>query len=197
MTAPSVALRKTDQANFWNSNYVLLWNQVTANLSEANSENIGDSARLLALVNMSMADAGITAWDSKSTFTFWRPITAIREGDNDGNPQTIGDATWLPLIPSPPYPDFTSGANNLTAATTRSLALYFGNEMSFSVTTTNPGPTVQDIRNFTRFSDVQQEVVDARIYEGIHFRFADELARKQGRLVAQWVRDHFLRPIGE
>ena len=69
------------------------------------------------------------------------------------------------------------------------------NEMNFSVTTTNPGPTIQDTRNFTNFNDAQQEVVEARILEGIHFRFADEPARKQGRLVAQWVYGHFLRPV--
>jgi len=176
----------------------VLWNAVSRNLAEANVDNEGDSARLLALVTISMADAAITAWDSKNTYVYWRPITAIREGDNDGNPKTVGDPTWSPLIATPPYPDYTSGANNLTASATRSLSLFFGtNEMNFSVTTTNPGPTVVDTRDFTKFNDVQEEVVNARIYEGIHFRFADEAARKQGRLVAQWAHSHFLRPIGE
>ena len=189
---------QTDLANFWNSNYVALWCSVTRNLAEANLDNEGDTARLFALVTMSMADAAITSWDSKITFVSWRPITAIREGDNDGNPKTVGDPTWSPLIVSPPYPDHTSGANNLTASATRALSLFFGtNEMNFSVTTTNPGPTVVDTRDFTKFNDVQEEVVNARIYEGIHFRFADEAARKQGRLVAQWVHAHFLRPVGE
>jgi hypothetical protein len=189
---------QTDLAHFWNSNYVALWNQVFRNIAEAHIDNIGDTARLFALTGISMADAAITAWDSKITFVYWRPITAIREGDNDGNPKTVADPVWSPLIASPPYPDYTSGANNLTAAATRALALFFGtNEMSFSVTTTNPGPTAQDTRDFSRFNDVQQEVVDARIYEGIHFRFADEAARKQGRNVAQWAFSHFLRPIGE
>lgn len=189
---------QTDLAHFWNLNYVAVWCQVTRTLAEANIANIGDSARLLALVSMSMADSAITSWDSKSAFVFWRPITAIREGDNDGNPKTAGDPTWSPLVTTPPYPDHTSGANNITASATRSLALFFGtNEMNFSVTTTNLGPTVQDTRDFTKFSDAQQEVVDGRIYEGIHFRFADEAARKQGRQVAQWAHSHFLRPIGE
>ena len=189
---------QTDLANFWNLNYVAVWCSVTRNLAEANLDNEGDTARLLALVTMSMADAAITSWDSKITFVFWRPITAIREGDNDGNPKTVGDPNWSPLIVTPPYPDYTSGANNLTASATRALSLFFGtNEMNFSVTTTNPGPTVVDTRDFTKFNDAQEEVVNARVYEGIHFRFADEAARKQGRLVAQWAHSHFLRPIGE
>jgi hypothetical protein len=189
---------QTDLANFWNSNYVALWCSVTRNLAEANLDNVGDTARLLALVSMSMADSAITSWDSKIAFVSWRPITAIREGDNDGNPKTVGDPSWSPLIATPPYPDHTSGANNLTASATRALSLFFGtNEMNFSVTTTNPGPTLVDTRDFTKFNDVQEEVVNARIYEGIHFRFADEAARKQGRLVAQWAHSHFLRPVGE
>ena len=189
---------QTDLANFWNSNFVIVMNRLACDLAEANLTNIGDSARLLALADISMADAAITSWDSKSAFVYWRPITAIREGDNDGNPKTVGDATWLPFITTPPYPDYTSGANNITASATRSFALFFGtNEMSFSITTLNPGPTVVDTRPYTRFSDVQEEVVNARIYQGIHFRFADDAARKQGRQVAQWVHSHFLRPIGE
>jgi hypothetical protein len=189
---------QTDLANFWNSNYVVLWNRVVRDLAAAHVSNIGDTARLFALVGMSMADAAITAWDSKNAFVYWRPITAIREGDFDGNPNTVGDPTWSPLIATPPYPDYTSGANNLTASATRALSLFFGtNEMSFSITTTNPGPTSQDTRFFTSFNDVQDEVVNARIFEGIHFRFADEEARKQGRHVAQWVFGHFLKPIGE
>ena len=145
-----------------------------------------------------MADAIITSWNSKKYYVFWRPITAIQEGNNDGNPQTVGDPTWLPLIVTPPYPDYTSGANNITAAATRSLALFFGRDrMTFSVTTTNVGPTIQDTRTFNRFSDARQEVVDARVYLGIHFRFADEAARKEGMSVADWAFRNFLRPLND
>lgn len=185
---------QTDLALFWNLNYPPVWNRVTRDLAAAHVDNIADSARLFALVDMSMADALITAWDSKSSYVAWRPITAIQEGDNDGNPRTVGDPSWQPLVVTPAYPDYTSGANNLTWAATRSLALYFGTEeMNFSVTTTNPA-AIQQTRSFTRFSDAGEEVVNARIWEGIHFRFADEAARKQGRLVAQWAHGHFLRP---
>ena len=189
---------QTDLAHFWNSNYVVLWNTVLRNLAAARVDNISDSSRLFALADMSMADAIITAWNNKIIYVSWRPITAIREGDNDGNPRTTGDAAWLPLIPTPPYPDHTSGANNITAAATQSFELFFtGRPIPFSVTTTNPGPTQMDTRTFRRFSDAQDEVVNARIYEGIHFRFADEPARKQGRKVAQWAFSHFFRPLGE
>ena len=189
---------QTDIAHFWGGNNPVLWNQVLRDIASAHVDNIAESARLFALVDLAMADAVITAWNSKNYYVFWRPITAIQEGDNDGNPRTVGDSTWLPLIATPPYPDYTSGANNLSGAATRAFALFFGRDrMTFSVTTTNTGPTIQDTRTYHRFSDAAQEVVDARIYEGIHFRFADEAARKQGRQVADWVFENFLRPLDD
>jgi hypothetical protein len=187
---------QTDQAQFWAANYPLLWNQVLRELADAHVNKIAESARLFALAEMSMADALITAWNTKNYYAFWRPITAIQEGNRDGNPRTDGDSTWLPLIITPNYSDYTSGANNVTGAVTRALELFFGTDhMTFSVTTTNLGPTIEDTRTFCRFSDAAQEVVDARIYEGIHFRFADEAARKQGRQVSNWIFRNFLRHL--
>ena len=79
----------------------------------------------------------MSAWDSKVHFNFWRPVTAVQEGDDDGNPHTAGDTTWLPLINTPPYPDYTSGANNLTGAFTRSLRLFLGKDrLNFTDTPT-------------------------------------------------------------
>jgi len=188
---------QTDFAIFWASNYTALWNRVVREVAAAHVSNIGDSARLFALVNLSMADAIITAWDTKVAYNFWRPITAIRLGDDDTNPRTVGDPNWQPLINTPNYPDYTSGANNVTGAATRALALYFGtDEMTFVVTTTNP-MAIQQTRIYNRFSDAADDVVTARVLEGIHFRFADAEARKQGRHVAQWAFGHFLKPLDD
>jgi hypothetical protein len=186
---------QTDLAYFWSTNYLLLWNHGLRDIAGANIHTIGDSARLFALVNLAMADAAITAWDTKRHYVFWRPVTAIQEGDNDGNAKTSGDVSWQPLFNTPNYPDYTSGANNVTGAVTRMLALYFRTqEMTFSVTTTNP-LAVQQTRTYNRFADAAHDVVNARIYEGIHFRFADTEARRQGRQVAKWAFTHFLRPV--
>ena len=123
---------------------------------------------------------------------------AFSEGNNDGNPDTVGDTSWLPLIITPNYPDVTSGANNVSAATFRSLELFFGTDvMTFKLTTTNTGPTIVDTRVYNRFSDVLSDVVNGRIWEGIHFRFADTEARTQGTRVANWAFTNFLRPIDE
>jgi hypothetical protein len=192
--------RTTDQTNlalFWNSNYLVLWNRALRDIVAAHVPNIGDSARLLALANLAMADAGITAWDGKFHYVFWRPVTAIQEGDNDGNPETTGDPNWQPLINTPNYPEYTSGANNVTGAVTRVLALFFAtDEMTFAVNSTNAAAP-QQTRTYHRFSDPATDVVNARVYEGIHFRPADVQARKQGRHVAQWAFSHFLRPVDD
>jgi len=188
---------QTDLALFWAANYQVLWNHVLRDVAAAHVHNIDDRARLFALANLAMADAVITAWDTKLHYVFWRPLTAIQEGDSDGNPETAGDPDWQPLINNPNYPDYTSGANNVTGAATRALALFFGtDEIAFSVTTTNP-TALQQVRTYNRFSDAAADVVNARIYEGIHFRFADVQARKQGRHVAQWVFSHFLRSVDD
>ena len=153
--------------------------------------NIGDNARLLALGTLAIGDAVITAWDSKRHYDYWRPITAIQEGDNDGNAGTVGDPTWQPLLNTPPYPEYTSGANNVVGALTRSLALFFGTD-HITLHSRQPYPVANPkTRTYQRFSDLAWDTVDVRIYHGVHFRSADEAARKQGRQVAEWVFGHF------
>ncbi|HEV8332680.1 MAG TPA: vanadium-dependent haloperoxidase [Steroidobacteraceae bacterium] len=186
---------QTDLAYFYTENFVTQWNRALRGIAASRLHKIGDSARLFALANLATADALITAWDSKKFYNFWRPITAIREGENDGNPATAGDLSWQPLINTPNYPDYTSGANNVTGAMTRTLALFFHRDrMTFQVTSLAP-LAVKKTRTYERLSDAAQDVVDARVYLGIHFRFADTAARTQGKQVAEWTFSHFLRPL--
>jgi hypothetical protein len=183
---------QTQLSSFYNDNFIIMWNRTLRGIADAHLDDIADTSRLFALVNFAMADAFITAWDSKYHYNFWRPITAVREGDTDGNPSTIGDPGCNPFIVTPPYPDHTSGANNVTGATMRILRLYFGTDkFTFPVMSVPVGQT----RVYERFSDVADDVVDVRIYQGIHFRSADEAARRQGERVATWVFKHFLRPV--
>src|SRR4029077_13376071 len=129
-------------------------------------------------------------WDSKKHYVLWRPITAIQDGESDGNPATTGDPPWQPFLNTPPYPDYTSGANVITGALTRTLALYFGkDDVAFTITSDYP-QAVQKTRTYGRFSDMATDMVNVRIYPGIHFRFADEAAREQGKQVAEWVFGH-------
>jgi hypothetical protein len=186
---------QTDIAYFYADNTFLLWNRGLRSIATTKVTHIGDSARLFALANLATADAVISAWDSKYHYVFWRPVTAIQEGANDGNARTAGDPTWQPLINTPNYPDHTSGANVCAAAMTRTLALFFGTDaMTLSLTSNNP-PVVQKTRTYARFSDATEDVVNARIYSGIHFRKPDVDGRTQGRRVAEWAFQHVLRPI--
>jgi hypothetical protein len=195
----SRSLDQTNLAMFWNSNFLVLWNAALRDIIAPHVPDIQDSARLLAIASLAMADAGITAWDTKFHYVFWRPVTAVQEADNDGNPDTVGDPNWQPFINTPNYPEYTSGANNVTGAVTRILALFFGTDepaWTFTVTTTNAAAP-QQTRIYNRFSDAAADVVNVRVYQGIHFRFADVIARKQGRHVAQWAFAHFLRPLDD
>jgi hypothetical protein len=187
---------QTDLAHFWNLNYGVAWHQTLRAIATEHIDSIADSSRLFALADIAIVDALITSWNTKNAYVSWRPITAIQEGNNDGNPWTIGDPGWQPLITTPNYPDHSSGANNFTGAVTRTLALFFHRDrFTFSVTTTNLGPTNQDTRTYYRFSDAAADVVEARILEGIHFRFADTVGRRQGREVASFVFKNYLRPL--
>ncbi len=186
---------QTDIAYFYSDNFSNQLNRAVRAIVIAHVTDIGDSARLFALASVAAADALMNAWNNKRHYNFWRPSTAIVNGDNDGNRRTEGDAAWLPLINDPPYSDYTSGANSITGAFMRTLALFFGDEaFTFDVTST-VAQVVQKTRTYSRFSDVAADVVEARIYLGIHFRFADTVARRQGRQAANWAFRHILRPI--
>jgi len=189
---------QTDLAYFYADGFAALWWRTLRTIALEHVHDIGGRARLLALVSLAAADSGIACWDSKYHFNFWRPLTAIREGDDDGNWRTVGDPDWEPVVNTPNYPDHTSGANNLVGSMTRVLALFFGKDKKFTFTVSSNFPlAIQKERQYERFSDMAQDVVDVRIYQGIHFRTADEVARKQGRRVADWVFENFLRPLDD
>jgi hypothetical protein len=187
---------QTHLASFFTGNLFMVYTQTLRDVAAAQTDNIGDNARLLALGTLAMADSLITAWDSKIHYVYWRPIMAIREGDDDGNAHTVGDAAWQPQINTPNYPEYPSGANNVAGALTRTLELYFGtDDITFTVISANPLTIPPTTRTYQRFSDLSWDTVDARIYQGIHFRFAEDAGRTQGRHVAGWVFRRFLRPL--
>jgi hypothetical protein len=191
----------TDLAWFWSANFGAQWNETARQLADGHLTDVGDSARLFALLNLAAADAAMAVWESKYFYNFWRPITAIHEIADDGNRRTVPDVGWAPLISlasggaTPLYPDYVSGANGLTGAFTGMLREFFNTDtMAFTVKTTAPLALVKT-RPYTSFSQAAQEVVDARILLGIHFRSADEEARRLGERVAHWTFQKFLRPV--
>lgn len=166
------------------------WNRTMRWLTDRYVTNVGDSARMFALVNVAMADAIMTSWQTKIQYNVWRPSTAIQLGDSDGNRATVGDPTWQPLFANPNYPDYNSGANSVVGAAVEVLRLFFATDrVNFSLV----GAT--STRDYTRFSDVAQDCVEGRMLMGIHFRFADEAGRSSGQRVGRYVHRYFLRSL--
>ena len=154
-----------------------------------------EEARLFGMLNVSGADTIINCWNEKRFHSFWRPITAIHEGDDDGNKRTVGDTTWTPLEATPPYSDHTSGYNCMSGSLMNAGKAFFGGEqMDFSLVRIAPGvPSVT--REYHRLTDVVDDTIDARVWQGLHFRSADVQGARLGRQVAEWVDEHEFQPV--
>ena len=157
--------------------------------------DIVDAARLFAAVNTSIADGLIAVWHAKLLYGFWRPITAINLADTDGNPDTVADTSWVPLLTTPPYPDYVSGYSGVTGAFTRSLQKTLGTGQL------ERDPRLDRLRlpgtrQFDKGGDLNEAVINARIWLGIHFRSADVDGVKMGQHAANWVLGHAFLPMG-
>jgi hypothetical protein len=205
---------ETHAAAFWQTNPAANYNALARRLVDRFGLGLSDSARLFAMLDLSAADAIINTWNDKYHYRFWRPIAAIRQiGVDDGNSDTLADPTWTPLfsagfptspplpasplpiggvggpLGTPPYPDHVSGATANASASMHALATFFGtDEMSPPFYLTS-GRFPGEQRFFSRFSDVTNEIVEARIWAGIHFRNADVQAAKLGRDVERYVHE--------
>jgi hypothetical protein len=209
MGSMSSATRTPDQtifAWFWASSTAsYLWNNVALTLMERapdSSDEDGrhgqhhtstlEHARLLALLNLAIADAAIGCWEAKYTYVFWRPVTAIPLADTDGNPATTADPTWVPLFATPAHPEYPSGHSCVSGAAGVVLAHYFGERTRFGVTSdVMPGV----VRSFDSFSKALDEVKNARIFAGIHFRSATNDGQTLGASVAGYVLENALQPL--
>jgi hypothetical protein len=186
-------------ARWWQSNPVKSWNEVSRELAMRNDLDALQTARLLALQNLSGADASIGCWNDKYHWDFWRPWNAIPRAAEDNNPATEPDATWLPLI-SAPYPENPSGHLCQDGANTTILRMFFGDwvEGGFSITSISTflQPADVRVRHFDSFSQALDELVEARIWAGLHFRTADLQGKALGTSVARYVVCHELQPVG-
>ena len=171
---------QTDQARFW-AEGLQPWTRVARQLAIDRGQRSIESARMFAMQYMTGADALISVWNGKAHYLSWRPITAIREAGRDQNPATDADTGWLPLINTPPYPDQPSGLSAVSAAMGEALEEVFGHRVRFSVTSVSSNTT----RSYRSFDEAVDEVVDARVYSGIHFRKADEDGAEIGEDVAR------------
>ena len=174
-------------ADFFQEHIVILWNRTLRTIAVSQGLDNVETARLFAMTNVSAADTIMSCWADKAFHHFWRPVTAIQLGDSDGNPATVGEPGWLPMVTTPPYPDPPSGFNCGTSAYLRAARHFFGTDnMSFTV---HSNVSNTD-RSYTTFGGPVLDGIEARIYQGIHFRSADVQGAGLGRTVADYVAGH-------
>ncbi|MDN3026744.1 vanadium-dependent haloperoxidase [Streptomyces sp. S.PB5] len=158
---------------------------------ERHGLDIVDAARYFAAANTASADATITTWNSKFSYAFWRPVTAVRQAGTDGNPATEADADWLPLLNTPPYPEYMGGHCANDGAVMAVLDRLTGGDIDLRLMSTVTGTT----RTYTDSAEYDRDVIDARVWSGIHFRTADLVGIRVGRDIGNWALDHYFRPL--
>jgi membrane-associated phospholipid phosphatase len=194
--------RTDDQSElvlFWASNTPVAWNRVALDLAASHGLSLTENAHLFALLNVTMADAAIACWDSKYRYVFWRPITAIRLADTDGNASTDPDTGWTPWLDAlppgtPPHPEYPSGHSTVSGSAASILAAAFGENTPITfISEILPGST----RSFPSFSAATAEIADARVFGGIHFRTSCVRGNALGQTVAAYVSRHAMQRLDD
>jgi PAP2 superfamily len=182
---------QTHAARYWAENPPRTWNRIFQTLSTQQGLSLVENARLFAMLYLTAADTFISVWDDKAHWSFWRPITAIREAADDGNPATEPDPNWLPLIATPPYPDHPSGHTGFSGSVCAVLEEFFGTGQ-VTLTDTNVGGLT---RSWTSFPQMIDEIVNARMWSGIHFLNPDRQGREMGEDVARYAVKHYFGAV--
>jgi hypothetical protein len=195
--SPDRTAEQTDVARFWTMHPAAQYNAAFVQTVRARGLNTVQAARLLAMGNLVGADALIACFDAKYHYLFWRPQYAIPQGETDGNPATVADPTWTPLGTAPAHPEYPSAHACLTAAEAEMFAAFFGTrQIDLEVSSTVPN-LLQPTRHYEWASDLMQEIVEARIWIGFHYRDSMEKGVHLGSKVAHWTLAHYFQPRGE
>jgi hypothetical protein len=169
------------------------WNRVAQAAARQRRLTLPETARLFALLNISLADAAILCWECKFQNAFWRPVTAIHEADRDGNPATLPDAEWMSLLTTPPFPSYTSGHSTFSGAAAAALIRFFGSdEVPFTLVSDG---TPDAPRTYRGFWQAAEEAGRSRIFGGIHYQFENREGLASGRALGEWVVANVLQPL--
>jgi len=167
------------------------WHEIAQNISRARGLSLLENARLFGLLGIAMADAAIVSWDHKFAYHHWRPITGIRRAGEDGNPATTADPAWESLIPTPPFPSYTSGHSTFSGAASRVLALFFGTDAVAFTDDADPARWPEQLtgvsRSFTSLSQAAEEAGQSRVYGGIHWQYDNQVGLASGRELGEYV----------
>ena len=206
LTSTKRTADETVAAIFWQDSGPAIWNRIYRDLAASKDLDVVDSARLYAMTNLAAADGAIGCWNDKWHWSFWRPITAIRAAADDGNPATEADPTWVPLfdptvpvsgppLVTPGFPDHPAGHTCISSATVYALKAFFGTDkVSFTAVSNKCSPAPCPSRSFHRLSVALKEIIDARVWGGIHFRTADVQGSVLGKKVAHYLKRHYFQP---
>jgi hypothetical protein len=198
-TSPVRTDEETKIAQFWNANATSQTQQTLRDLSTAHGFDLVDTVRALAMGNLVDSDAGMACWDSKYYYQFWRPVTAIRYADVDGNPGTTAEPTWSPLLTTPNHPEYPAAHGCLTAADGEVYARLLGTtDINVDIRGAEGGlTTLTTSRHYATVSDLDNQIVDARVWAGLHFRYSGEAGVKMGISVADYALKHYFKPTGD
>jgi hypothetical protein len=187
---------QTDLARLWVTTAPQIWNAVARQVAIARGLTTPQAARLLALLNLAGADAFIASWAAKFRHEQWRPVTAIRAGETDGNPATPGDPAWTPLLVTPPFPDHVAGHPTYGGAAARVLAGLLGEAPGVTLVLSSPtAPGVEP--RYATFEAIAEDVVGARVWGGVHWRSSCTEGKRLGERIGRYAVRRFLRPAGE
>ena len=193
LVSPTRTADQTESARFWAGAAASAWNRIAANAARERNTSLIQNARLFALLNMTAHDALIVAWDAQYFWDFWRPVTAIQLADLDGNSATAGDPSWLPLIVTPPYPDYYSGHQSISRPFAVILTAFFGNHMPVQTYSESLGTGVT--RSWANFAAAADEAMMARVWGGLHFLFTMTDTRDNAAHIANHILEHALLPV--
>ena len=185
---------QSEIVKFWTqANISPAWQEAARQISAAKELGLAENARLFALLNMGMANTFINDWDAKFTYNFWRPVTAIRNGDIDGNDATEGDLSWTPSNATPMHPEYPSQAAIVAGVSERLLELVVPSAQSVPVTATDLLDP-QKKRQFSNVKQLAEEQCNVRVWGGIHFRNSLDVGMDMGRKIADYLEEHSLKP---
>lgn len=171
------------------------WNSIAQVVAQEQLNTVAENARLFALLNIALADAAIVAWDNKYAYNDWRPVTAIRAADTDGNDATEADPEWISFIPTPPFPDYTSGHSTFSGAASKVLELFYGRDDIAFETNSDANPEI--VRSYESFSQAADESGKSRVYGGIHWEYSNQDGLSSGRAIGEYVSQTQLQEIPE
>jgi len=187
---------QTELAPFWEGNASTHWNQAANQMARANHLSISDSNRLLAVLNVAMADTALTTWSAKRFYgevsfeVTWRPVTSIPLAHTDGNPDTVADPEWLPLVTTPSHPEFPAGHPSLNGAAATVLLSYFaGQQQTFTLT------TAASSRTYTSIAQARTDGNNARVWGGMHYPSTVAISDAEGEAIANYINQKFIQPL--